>query len=532
MFTDIKGFTARTSEQTREDLVSLLAEHERLLVPVFRHFKGTIVKTIGDAFLVYFESPTEAVLCGVAVQEVLHMYNAKVVDAARRLDVRVAINAGDVELIDGDVLGEPVNIAARLEGIAEAGEVYFTEAVYLTMNRREAPSTEVGERTFKGIPHPIRVYKVVRESTPEPIRQIAQKLHAGSQAQGAGEKQPRPAQGGPSVRAPAPDNRRILIAGAAGVTAALVLMAGIMTMRGDAALEQARELVARGERLTALTVLDARLKQEPGNLPARQLAQETAQAHLDILLKKEDQSEALAWLQEQVASRPYLESLKRQLPMLESKVVMEALISGKKYARQDQIYDTARELVAKYPESAEAPFLIADIMSRRFIEESVLWLYEEGIKRGHPVEPRVWEACVDAFEDNLPNSHYVETAQRLAKAHFDAQRTQWARKALNEGSIYSLLNALAILEEKQDPAAQEPFVRHLRDLAMGQRMETVVTALLSEKDAARGRRATALAQEVAKMSEPELPEQVQTLQTATAEKLTATWGEQATAPSP
>jgi hypothetical protein len=385
----------------------------------------------------------------------------------------------------------------------------------------------VGERTFKGIPHPIRVYKVIRDSTPEPIRQIAQKLHAGAQAQGAVEKEPRPAVGFAPRPAPAQGGRGILVAAGAGVMLILVAIVGILVMRGDPALEQARELAARGERLNALTVLDARLKQEPGNMPAQQLAQQTAQAHLDTLLKKEDQAEALAWLQEQVASKPYLESLKRQLPALESRVVMGAFISGKKYARQDQIYDKARELVAKYPESAEAPFIIADLMAKRYIEESVLWLYEEGIKRGHPAGPQVWTACVATFEDNLPGSGYADTAHQLAKAHFDAQRTEWARKAVNEGSIYSLLNALTILEEKQEPAAQDPFVRYLRDLAMGERMETVVTALLSEKDAARGRRAAALAQQVVKMSEPELPEQTQTLQTATAEKLTATWGEQA-----
>lgn len=71
MFTDIKGFTARTSESSRENVQKLLTDHERLLGPAFRHLGGHVVKTIGDAFLVWFDSPTDAVLCGLLIQEVL-----------------------------------------------------------------------------------------------------------------------------------------------------------------------------------------------------------------------------------------------------------------------------------------------------------------------------------------------------------------------------------------------------------------------------------------------------------------------------
>jgi class 3 adenylate cyclase len=122
MFTDIKGFTQRTSASSREAMKALLEQHERLLLPVFAYFDGVVVKTIGDAFLVYFESPTDAVLCGVTIQEVLRHHNAKQAKADR-LEVRVAINVGEVELEQGDVMGEAVNIAARLEGVTEAGEV-------------------------------------------------------------------------------------------------------------------------------------------------------------------------------------------------------------------------------------------------------------------------------------------------------------------------------------------------------------------------------------------------------------------------
>src|ERR1700731_1547894 len=127
LLTDIKGFTDKTSHKTRADVQTMLA--------------------------------------GVAVQEALAKLNVGRA-AEDRLEIRIAINAGEINLVDGDVFGEPVNITARIEGIAEAGQVYFTEAVYLAMNKAEVPSSEIGLMQLKGIPEKIRVYKVRREGPP------------------------------------------------------------------------------------------------------------------------------------------------------------------------------------------------------------------------------------------------------------------------------------------------------------------------------------------------------------------------------
>lgn len=159
VFTDIKGFTERTSRQTLEENQRLLQVHHQLLAPLFKAFGGRIVKSIGDAFLVTFESPTQAVLSGIAIQDRLWHHN-RTAPENERLNVRVAVNVGEVRVESNDVFGEPVNIAARVEGIAEAGEVYFTEAVYLAMNKAEVPSQEVGAFELKGIPGKIRVFRV------------------------------------------------------------------------------------------------------------------------------------------------------------------------------------------------------------------------------------------------------------------------------------------------------------------------------------------------------------------------------------
>lgn len=163
LLTDIKGFTDRASHISRSELVQLIDKHRELVLPILEGRGGRLIKTIGDAFLMVFDSPTDGVLAGVAVQEALRAYNDGK-DEARRIDVRIAINAGEVTLTDGDIYGEPVNITSRIEGIAEAGEVYFTEAVYLAMNKSEVPSAEVGLLQLKGIPEKVRVYKVRRES--------------------------------------------------------------------------------------------------------------------------------------------------------------------------------------------------------------------------------------------------------------------------------------------------------------------------------------------------------------------------------
>ena len=159
MFTDIQGFTEKTHRQTREENERLLSAHDALLLPVVKGFGGRKVKSIGDAWLVTFDSPTNSLLCGMAIQDRLWDYNRRLPEA-ERIRVRIAVNLGEVRvarsLSGTDVYGDPVNVASRVEGEAEVGEVWFTEAVYLAMNRAEVPVEEVGRRTLKGVAEPVR----------------------------------------------------------------------------------------------------------------------------------------------------------------------------------------------------------------------------------------------------------------------------------------------------------------------------------------------------------------------------------------
>lgn len=163
LLTDIKGFSDKTSHKSRKDIDAMLAEHRDIVLPALEDRGGRLLKTIGDAFLMTFDSPTDAVLAGVAVQDALRKRNEGRV-GEDKLEVRIAIHSGEVNITDSDIFGEPVNITARIEGIAEAGEVFFTEAVYFAMNKAEVPSSEVGRFKLKGIDGEFKVYKVRRET--------------------------------------------------------------------------------------------------------------------------------------------------------------------------------------------------------------------------------------------------------------------------------------------------------------------------------------------------------------------------------
>lgn len=195
-------------------MVALLRKHKELVMPALEKFRGTLVKTIGDAFLVAFDSPTDAVLCGVEIQEILEAHNSEKT-GAERIEIRIAINSGEVAVAeDGDIFGDAVNITARLESIAEPGEVFFTESVYLAMNKREVPSSEIGYRQFKGIPERIKVFRVLRE------------IPVGAQGVAPAREDLAGGTSGGTASAPAPDRR----AGFWRRAAALLLDAVIFAM--------------------------------------------------------------------------------------------------------------------------------------------------------------------------------------------------------------------------------------------------------------------------------------------------------------
>ena len=159
MFTDMVGYTSLSQSDERLAL-ELLEEHKRILRPLFPIHGGTEIKTVGDAFLVEFRSARDAVLCAVDVQKNLRERNSRV-PASRRVEVKIGIHVGDVEESSGDVYGDAVNVASRIEPISEAGGVCISQQVFDSVrNKTDLKMIGLGEKQLKNIELPLAVYKV------------------------------------------------------------------------------------------------------------------------------------------------------------------------------------------------------------------------------------------------------------------------------------------------------------------------------------------------------------------------------------
>lgn len=149
LLSDMKGFTARTSRQTRDENARMLALHDALLLPVLRGFGGRKVKGLGDALLAAFASPTDAVLCAMAMQDRLASWNSRAVED-EHIEVRIALSQGEVRRQKRDLHGEAMQLLLAAESLADAGEVVLTDAVYLSMTKSEAATEVLAERPLPG----------------------------------------------------------------------------------------------------------------------------------------------------------------------------------------------------------------------------------------------------------------------------------------------------------------------------------------------------------------------------------------------
>jgi adenylate cyclase len=159
MFTDIVGYT-RLSQVNESLALELLSEHQHLLRPMFAAHGGTEVKTVGDAFLVEFRSAVGAVVCAVEMQKKMAERNAEVAPS-RRLELRIGMHSGDVVQGADDILGDAVNVASRIEPLAEAGGVCISQQVFdQVRNKTDLKIEKVGDLKLKNVDLPMAVYKV------------------------------------------------------------------------------------------------------------------------------------------------------------------------------------------------------------------------------------------------------------------------------------------------------------------------------------------------------------------------------------
>ncbi|MCI4348544.1 MAG: adenylate/guanylate cyclase domain-containing protein, partial [Thermoplasmata archaeon] len=160
MFTDTVGFTA-SAQANEARALDLRAKQQRLLRPLFAAHHGREVKSTGDGFLVEFGSALNAVQCAVEIQRVLGKHNLSTPDEAT-IRIRIGIHLGDVVETEGDVFGDSVNIASRIEPLAESGGICVTAQVFdQVQNKLDLRFERLGVPELKNVRVPIAVYRIV-----------------------------------------------------------------------------------------------------------------------------------------------------------------------------------------------------------------------------------------------------------------------------------------------------------------------------------------------------------------------------------
>src|SRR6266849_4442735 len=165
---DVAGYSRLMGADEEGTLAALKAIRRELSDPKIKEHRGRIVKTTGDGLLVEFPSVVDAVRCAVEVQREMALRNAGVADAGR-IDFRIGINLGDIIIDEGDIYGDGVNVAARLEAMAEPGGICVNRVVRdQVRDRLDIAFEDMGEQQVKNIARPVRAYRIMLDQTPRP----------------------------------------------------------------------------------------------------------------------------------------------------------------------------------------------------------------------------------------------------------------------------------------------------------------------------------------------------------------------------
>ena len=148
-------------------LAALKALRREVIDPKIAEHRGRIVKTTGDGALVEFASAVDAVRCAMEIQHALSERNA-VISEDRRIEFRIGINVGDIIVDEGDIYGDGVNVAARIESLARPGMICLSDSAYQQIKGKvPLDVSDMGERQLKNIAQAVRVYSVSPDAAPE-----------------------------------------------------------------------------------------------------------------------------------------------------------------------------------------------------------------------------------------------------------------------------------------------------------------------------------------------------------------------------
>jgi len=159
MFTDIVGYSKIMSTNEKIGL-ELLDSQSELVLPIIKNFNGKVLKKMGDAFFVDFSSSINAIECSVKIQKALKDYNFSK-DSEKKLLLRIGLHIGDVFIKEDDLFGEGINVAARLEPLAEPGGICMSQAFYDSVKvKSDFSAVRVGDVALKNILSKYTIYKI------------------------------------------------------------------------------------------------------------------------------------------------------------------------------------------------------------------------------------------------------------------------------------------------------------------------------------------------------------------------------------
>ncbi|PYK89311.1 MAG: adenylate/guanylate cyclase domain-containing protein [Verrucomicrobia bacterium] len=163
---DVVGYSRLMSSDEAGTIAALRSLRKELADPAITAHKGRIFKLTGDGMLVEFPSVVSAVACAVDIQSAMRTRNASTSEA--RIEFRIGVNLGDIIVEEGDIFGDGVNVAARLESIAPVGGIAVSQSVRDHVGKRlDLAFEDMGERRLKNIDAPVRVYSITLDQPPK-----------------------------------------------------------------------------------------------------------------------------------------------------------------------------------------------------------------------------------------------------------------------------------------------------------------------------------------------------------------------------
>ena len=163
MFTDIVAYS-KLMGRNESAAITLLENKEKIISPIITEFNGKTIKNMGgDGYLIEFSSAVDAVRCGIKVQKTISEFNSSRDDDD--MIIRIGIHLGDIVIRNGDIFGNDVNIAKRVESLADPGGISISQTVYDQIkNKVEIQTVGLGEKELKNIEEKVGIYKVLLEA--------------------------------------------------------------------------------------------------------------------------------------------------------------------------------------------------------------------------------------------------------------------------------------------------------------------------------------------------------------------------------